>query len=1184
MKSIRPSELTGSLHLSSVASSTDVRASGDAALARAITAHHGDVVAAAAAVGVSPARAWKRVQVDDAFVGVRASVDSWVAQHTASATLPRASSPAAAEHRRQAALCEAGAIAASTTEAKVAGLHRAVHHWLGAASTEPSPSVGAPRAATTNALRCLDVLTTLTADDPASPWPAVRAALMGDIDGCARLVPLSLMSPAARDAVATVRDVNAATTLNRLVLKISHLSSSTPAREVDALVASVVEAIEKHPQAATRCAAVAVEAFARAGRLDAGAAGVGRALRTLGTVIHRAATIEGVSGASSALLVEADAYRLAGRFRRARSLVAAARDATHDPAQRRDIALAQLRLEHAAGRPEQQLDAVARARADIDVDATDTTRGAEQALLAVLAAQAWVDVAAAHRAPARWTQVASPIGRSLQALARGALSALGLTRPAQNSAQPAPSSRTTPLTREAALDAARTELVRARAALAPGSNVVVAAAIEQCHRQLRAAHGTNVTSAALAIDTDHIVRVLEAMPLARAAGLPVDRLFDVDVPVGDQRVGGRTGALMGLAGAPRSGLVPSGGGASVGDGLDDGVGRGIDAALAAALQRRAVDANVDANANANVVDTTLGFRLAMRLTPAPRAPAPRLSDDVDGRLRLAFQDIADVLGIATPTAGPETQDEVVRRLKTLGFAPRSITSDAPDSSNADGGAVVAAYGGHDPRFAEAVVRVTPRRFAGVGDDAYACEVALGTQLVDDEGELRFVASASQVHIGALVFSSERWEGVQRGYDDTLARAAAALRTVGGRRMRPGSLAEVRTLISLGRGEAVDGGSRLDRVRDLRELHQLQRKITERAAALKSSGVIEGFHLEIGEENAAGKTTIGQMALDAVGEAGFRTRSYSPKAPTAQERAQHPIQRHIDNGPSPGEAVFSDRTMAGSYAYNVAADDAWLHDMATRRRAWDDGLREAGIAQVSLQVNPGRAGDGLAIDDYAAQTTVVMGKREARAAVARHLLATLDDDALTADERDGLQAAAAAGPGYRDLESLHTGEQAALRAEHFARTVSNPANEWGFVGSFERHPSRVQILQAVVDKLDAFAEQARARAQDTATLFSDGVAMPMPQDPGVRAAWLGLVGPIASRGAASDVINDQCDGVAARRVADDRVEVVVRLKKKPGDPGRLPRADIVAHARALLGASGVVDVDVRIFDPALCTVV
>jgi hypothetical protein len=274
-------------------------------------------------------------------------------------------------------------------------------------------------------------------------------------------------------------------------------------------------------------------------------------------------------------------------------------------------------------------------------------------------------------------------------------------------------------------------------------------------------------------------------------------------------------------------------------------------------------------------------------------------------------------------------------------------------------------------------------------------------------------------------------------------------------------------------------------------------------------------------------------------------------------------------------------MAGSYAYNAAADDAWLKDMATRRRTWDHGLREAGIAQVSLQVNPGRTGDGLANEDYAAQTTVVMGKREARAAVARHLLATLDDDALTADERDGLQAAAAAGPGYRDLESLHTGEQAALRAEHFARTVSNPANEWGFVGSFERHPSRVQILQTVVDKLDAFAEQARARARDAATLFADGMATPVPQDPGVRAAWLGLVGPIASRGTASDVINDQCDGVAARRVTDDRVEVVVRLKKKPGDPTRLPRADILEHARALLEASGVVDVDVRIFDPALC---
>ena len=1181
MKSIRPSELTRPLHPSSVASSPDVRASGDAALASAITAHHGDVVSAAAAVGVSPARAWKRVQVDDAFVGVRASVDAWVAQHTASATLPRGSSTAAAEHRRQAALCEAGAIAASTTEAKVAGLHRAVHHWLGAASAEPSPSVGAPRAATTNALRCLDVLTTLAADDPASPWPAVRAALVGDIDGCERLVPLSLTSPAARDAVATVRNVSAAATLNRLVLMTSRLSPSTPAGEVDALVASVVEAIEKHPHAATRCAAVAVEAFARAGRLDAGAAGVGRALRTLGTVIHRANTIEGASGASRALLVEADAYRMAGHFRRARSLLAAARDATHDPAQRRDIALAQLRLEHAAGRPYQQLDAVARARADIDVDATDTTRGAEQALLAVLAAQAWVDVAAARRVPPRWAQVASPIGRSLQVLARGALSALGLTRPGEPSVQHVPSPRTTPSSREAALDAARAELVRARAALAPGSNAVVAAAIEQCHRQLRAAHGTNVTSAALAIDTDHVVRVLEAMPLARAAGLPADRLFDVDVPVGDQRVGGRTGALMGLAGARRSGLVPSGGVASAGDALDNGVGSGIDAALAAALQQRAVRGNVDANVDANVVDSALGLRLAARLTPAPRAPAPRLSDDVDGRLRLAFQDIADALGIATPTAGPETQDEILRRLATLGFAPRSITSDASD---ADGGAVVAAFVGHDPRFADAVVRVTPRRFAGVGDDAYACEVALGTQLLDDEGELRFVASASQVHIGALVFSSERWEGVQRGYDDTLARAAAALRTVGGRRMRPGSLAEVRTLISLGRGEAVDGGSRLDRVRDLRELHQLQRTITERSAALKASGVIEGFHLEIGEENAAGKTTIGQMALDAVGEAGFRTRSYSPKAPTAQERVQHPIQRHIDNGPSPGEAVFSDRTMAGSYAYNVAADDAWLQDMATRRRAWDDGLREAGIAQVSLQVNPGRAGDGLAIEDYAAQTTVVMGKREARAAVARHLLATLDDDALTADERDGLQAAAAAGPGYRDLESLHTGEQAALRAEHFARTVSNPANEWGFVGSFERHPSRVQILQAVVDKLDAFAEQARARAQDTATLFADGAATPVPQDSGVRAAWLGLVGPIASRGAASDVINDQCDGVAARRVADDRVEVVVRLKKKPGDPTRLPRADILDHARALLEASGVVDVDVRIFDPALCTVV
>ena len=1180
MKPIRALESTRpSRPQTTNASSKQLHDAGDAALTSAIEAHKGDVVSAAAAVGISPARAWKRVQVGDAFVGVRASVDAWVAQHTVSAAAQPGTSPIVAEHRRQAALAEAASIAASTTEAKVMGLHRAVDHWLCAARAAPSTSVGATHTETTNAVRCLDVLISLTADDAAAPWRAVRAALVGDIDGCARLLPLSSTNTSARDAAASVRDVRAAAEIGRLLGIASAVSPSTPSHELDALVASVSAGIDKYPHAATHCAAVAVEAYARAGRLHVGGPSVGRALRKLCEVIHRAASREGVSGSSRALLIEADAYQMAGRFRRARSLLAAARDASHGPAERRDVALAKIRLEHAAGRPDNQLDAIAHLRAEIDVDASSAPHGAEQALLGVLAAQAWMDGAVGRRSPTPWVPLPSSVSRSLHTLARGALEALRLPRPAQPTAPRAPKQTKPASAREKALDAARTELARARAALAPGGSPIVAAVVDHGQRQLRAVAGTNEPGAALALDTDRIVRALEALPLARAAGVPFEQVVDADLATDADRVGGRTGALLALARAVRSGGVPSGGNAPIAD----RVGDGLEASLAAALCTRAP---TGATAPA-VVDPAMALRLATRLMPVPRPAAPDLPDDHVARWRAAFGDVAATLGQATPTDGPQTQDEILLRLKSLGFTIQSGAHDATRASGvSDGnaGTVVLGYVGDDARFADAVVQVTPRRFAGVGDDAYACEVALGALVVDGEGEPRFVRAASQVHIGALVFSSERWEGVQRGYDETLARAAAALRTVGGRRMRPGSLAEVRTLISLGRGETddgVDSSSRLARVRDLRELHQLQQRITQRAAALKAAGIMEGFHLEIGEENAAGKTTIGQMALDAVGEAGFRTRSYSPKAPTAHERAQHPIQRHIDNGPAPGEAVFSDRTMAGSYAYNIAADDAWLQDMAIRRRSWDDRLREAGIAQLSLQVNPGRTSEGTAIDDYAAQTSVVMGKREARAAVARHLLATLAEEELTADERAGLQAAAAAGPGYRDLESLHTGEQAALRAEHFARTVSNPANEWVFVGSFERHPSRVQILQAVHDKLDAFAAQARARAQELAPLFPEGAAMPVPEDPNAKAAWLAYVGALATRGAASDVVDAQCDGIAARRSAAGRVELVLRLKKKSTDPARMPRAEILEHARAILQATGVVDVDLRIFDPALC---
>lgn len=1113
-----------------VAASAPTGTSDDVLLA-ALQAHGGDVRATAASLAMNPARVLSRVEKGGAhFDTVRGAVDAWVTRSTASTHAWSAMQPDPREVRgeaqRAAERAERRALDAKSPAETAQHLAEAVGHWLEAAALEPAHESQRSGGTLDLSLRALDTLCALQAGDSEGPWQAIRAALAGDLAACARLSATLDAPPGGVSPAEALQGALAARSLDALARKAAGLTPDAAGAAQRALASEVRDAMEAHPQQASDFLAVAVEAYGRSGRLAPGARHVRQELRAFGELCDRAVALAGPAARCPVALLEADAWRLAGHAPRARAHLAEARAHAVSPEQRRGVAIAQLRLESELGTP-------GRALAALPELAALAQSPEERALVSLLAGQLWAERARGEQS------ARGPAGGAALEEARRALfvGRQHLQESARGTGVLPPSARRI----AGLLDAARSDLRGPGAAGGPG--------------RAKSPAGGGAERARL-------LRMLECAPLLAGSGLAPGRALDPAWLPAPGHASGQVGAFVALAQAGLEGVTPQ-----LASSARDAAPAAARAAFLDILRGRQGQPRAVADARR---DRALGLRVARALLPAAEAaPVATLAPEQAARLREAFPSVAQGLGVLTPTEGPATPQEWHTRLQELGFAPQ--------------GEERYRYVGSDPRLEGALIERSPRRFAGVGDEAECCELRFGALGSDTAGEPRFVALDTQVHIGSLVFSAERWHRVEQGYQDTLDRAARALRSASGSRLQPGDLAEVRTLISLGRDDQVSGGSRLDRVRDRMELLRLSRRITDKAAELRKAGVLEGFQLEIGEENAAGKTTIGQMALDAVVAAGFAGRSYSPKAPTDAEKQQHPIQRHIDHGPSAGEAVFSDRTMAGSYAYNPKAGEEYLADMAARRRAWDEALFDQGIAQVSLQVNPGRSLAGEAHEDYAAQTSYVMGKREARARVAQHLLTRYEaEGTLTPEQRAGLQAAAAAGPGYRDLESLHTGEEAALRAETFARRVSNPHNEWAFIGSLERHPSRVEILQTVLDKLDDFAARSRAQAHALAPLFAAGDAQPMPEDAAARDVWRRALDLVRRPGGASDALRTQCNGVAARIDAAGEVELVLRQALPAGHPERLPRGELIDQMRRALAAQGAAAprVRIRIFDPAL----
>jgi polyphosphate kinase 2 (PPK2 family) len=315
------------------------------------------------------------------------------------------------------------------------------------------------------------------------------------------------------------------------------------------------------------------------------------------------------------------------------------------------------------------------------------------------------------------------------------------------------------------------------------------------------------------------------------------------------------------------------------------------------------------------------------------------------------------------------------------------------------------------------------------------------------------------------FHDEDWSYFQTGYDKTVHRAALAFETAQGLRAQPEGLIQLRQLLDLGR----PASERAEVSAERSQLLAIEAKISAKLTDLQAHGKApKGVFIMVDGVDAASKTSNGQEVLSVFGKAGYATDWSSFKAATPEEKAEFWLKRYQRHQPPPQGAFLADRSPLGDFAYDLSKGDVERARMGADFSTWEAQMKDQGILVFKFLFDPQQSLDSKAHAERhrSAQWRAMetFGKREGRGVVARDVLAREEllgkpEEALTQLRNEAL------GPSAGDLKSYFNGVDTEQRFRAMAKD-SGQVDPWVVVPSEDRHPGRLKVLQAVLDRLEA----------------------------------------------------------------------------------------------------------------------
>jgi polyphosphate kinase 2 (PPK2 family) len=208
---------------------------------------------------------------------------------------------------------------------------------------------------------------------------------------------------------------------------------------------------------------------------------------------------------------------------------------------------------------------------------------------------------------------------------------------------------------------------------------------------------------------------------------------------------------------------------------------------------------------------------------------------------------------------------------------------------------------------------------------------------------------------------------------------------------------------------------------------------------------------------AGKSSTGAIVMRALEAAGYAPGSVSFKAPTAEERGQHWLQRFRDRGVPSGQmqAMFWDRGPAGDTVY-AKRSYAEVSKMAGEVKKLEKELAEDGVLLFKLHL--------WAAPEKQAET---FGKRYARREDAQQIAATLEKTGkLTPEIQASLDAIAGKIDGD-DLRALVTFDDVQSKFTRFSKLIGAK-----ILDATKRHPARLSVIESFGEALAKFAAAAK----------------------------------------------------------------------------------------------------------------
>ncbi|MCC6807736.1 MAG: hypothetical protein IT381_09950 [Deltaproteobacteria bacterium] len=299
------------------------------------------------------------------------------------------------------------------------------------------------------------------------------------------------------------------------------------------------------------------------------------------------------------------------------------------------------------------------------------------------------------------------------------------------------------------------------------------------------------------------------------------------------------------------------------------------------------------------------------------------------------------------------------------------------------------------------------------------------------------AGASIVKINGAEISLADWQQIEAARDRTLARYRTALTKPWLRDKAIDGLDALRRFITLGRSAF----ERSAIFSDKSALREMRAPLVEQLKGLKAEGKRVLIYVE--GHDAAGKGSASQTLLMALHAAGYESAVRSFKAPTAEERKQHWLERFqksVDE--NPGVLVW-DRGPAGNWAYGPAGEKelAELHAFEAKLK------QDTVVIKLNLRAEPERQ-------------TATFGKRWARALIAEELL---ESPGLSAQEGAGLQAIVDTTLSPNDLPAYAA--FGTIDGKFKAFTAKNAAEiPWHAVDTSSRAVAREQALAILAKAL------------------------------------------------------------------------------------------------------------------------